>query len=938
MASYFDIRGTATKILTATIATLTVGTLLVIATGVRIAGDLIPSTNNAYNVGSSTRAWHDLHASGTLFIPEICLTGDCKTAWPTGGGGGSDINWTWNPISGFIRTTTTTNDLLIGGSTTGSSAFVFDVHGTGIGNFKTPSFEANGSSTIIGLNYGGYPTVSRIHSTSTLSAWGLCQTVNGTYENPGGIVCSGPLDLSDYGIYSVSSTDNSVAGTLYITGPWMDQATLAGYGLDATGTHLMGSVVPYYQNNIGSVGSPLFAWKNVYASGTAFIGTNVIVNGSSVCLANGTNCPGSAATTATLQIVTNNGATTTNRIYTQGGIETPSIGINTVDTSVYELNVNGEANFDALVRMSNDLNVVDALENPIFVVRPLAGTPAVGILTEPSELGEALAVLGTVSSSDMIVLNDVVVGGQSVCLENGTNCPVSGGAQTLAQVTALGASATPTLQLLGGFLAASSTVTSTFTTQNLMFKYGTSTATMTVASGTVARPSLTFFGDPDSGFYTSVHNTINLSIAATRVSECNFNGCSFGSGSLGPSPGTNLLAVGATFSSVTTTILSALQTTSTILSWTSASGSSLLIAGQAVCLANGTNCPASGGSITSSTWQFNQTNATVYPTTSTFDVLIGGNTTATAGIVLDGVGTVIATNVSSTNATTTKLYIKDIINLGASGALRFNNVTALSVSAGLITLANINALDGTTATTVRAEIGAHSRIRMYTATSTWAKPTVDNFTGVRVWCIGGGGGGGGAGTNNTIGGGGSGGGAAFEDLTSAEMASSSIQVRVGLAGVAGASGNNDGTNGGTSAFGNFLSCTGGGGGQDGLAAGASGAAGVGSGGDVNGTGGAGQDSGTYTDSYRGYGGAAGINQGWPTTIQDSIAQTFSPSGILGQYGGCGSQRPPSWSAADYAGGAGCAYGGGGSGGQRVTGSVAGGAGYQGVVVIEELYD
>ena len=551
---------------------------------------------------------------------------------------------------------------------------------------------------------------------------------------------------------------------------------------------------------------------------------------------------------------------------------------------------------------------------------------------------------------------DTLINATTVCLSDGTNCPAGVGAQTLAQVTAVtgGQYTTNTISFYNGFLAASSTVTSTFNALTVA-SYGSATNTFVSAVSTTrlrvgrnAGDGIQF-GDSGAGMTLSSNNTFILqNNSGVNILYATPNG----------------LAIWQTPSGYTLTA-SAGNTTNiggfdngTVYPWKDIYASGTVYAYTA------TGTGAHFDYVTS-------TKRATFTTVSSTDITISNsfNPTATGTVSLGSIlrsfnngyvsGTLnlyVATgtgiwanyvtstkllsffNATGTNATTSKMFVQDIINFGVSGAIKFNNVTVISVAAGTVTLANIDALDAKTATTTRAEIGAHSRFRMYTATSTWTQPTVDNFTGVRVWCVGGGGGGGGAGTNNTIGGGGSGGGASFEDLTTAEMASSSIQVRVGLAGVAGASGNNDGTNGGTSAFGNFLTCPGGGGGQDGLSAGASGAAGVGSGGDVNGTGGTGQDAGAYTDSYRGYGGAAGANQGWPTTQQDSSANMFGPSGILGHYGGCGSARPPSWSAADYTGGTGCAYGGGGSGGQRVVGSVAGGAGYQGIVVIEELYD
>jgi len=232
-----------------------------------------------------------------------------------------------------------------------------------------------------------------------------------------------------------------------------------------------------------------------------------------------------------------------------------------------------------------------------------------------------------------------------------------------------------------------------------------------------------------------------------------------------------------------------------------------------------------------------------------------------------------------------------------------------------------------------------TRIVTSTGSSAWTKPvTSTGFTGAIVWCVGGGGGGGGAGTNNTIGGGGAGGGGSYRYLSALDLSStSSVNVTVGAGGAGGSAGNNSGTAGGTSSFSTFITCSGGAAGVAANAAETTAAGGAGSGGSVNGTGGYGGPNGAYTDSWRGYGGAACVNQNWSSTIQDAFSPNVTPGGILGQWCGAGAPRPPSWSAVDYTGGQGASFGAGGSGGQRVTGSVAGADGRQGVIVIIEQY-
>ncbi|MCI0482911.1 MAG: hypothetical protein L0213_15140, partial [Candidatus Dadabacteria bacterium] len=59
--------------------------------------------------------------------------------------------------------------------------------------------------------------------------------------------------------------------------------------------------------NVYDLGSVSSSWKDVYASGTAYVATDVVVSGSSVCLEDGTNCPPAGAEADTLLSVTNRG-------------------------------------------------------------------------------------------------------------------------------------------------------------------------------------------------------------------------------------------------------------------------------------------------------------------------------------------------------------------------------------------------------------------------------------------------------------------------------------------------------------------------------------------------------------------------------------------------------------------------------------------------------
>jgi len=190
-----------------------------------------------------------------------------------------------------------------------------------------------------------------------------------------------------------------------------------------------------------------------------------------------------------------------------------------------------------------------------------------------------------------------------------------------------------------------------------------------------------------------------------------------------------------------------------------------------------------------------------------------------------------------------------------------------------------------------------THIAVYTASTTWSKPT--GVTKVRVRLVGGGGNGGSmSGVEGAVGGGGGGG---YCEKIADVTATTSVQLIVG--GI-----------GGTSSFGNFCSATGGSNGAGSAAGGNGGAGGVGSLGDLN---------------LTGQGGGAGM-QGY-----GSPANRISGAGGNSLLGGGGAGVYNVASETDVNGNAGGNYGGGGSGcSEANTGSCTGGAGALGVVIIE----
>lgn len=162
-----------------------------------------------------------------------------------------------------------------------------------------------------------------------------------------------------------------------------------------------------------------------------------------------------------------------------------------------------------------------------------------------------------VATSSAILPSNTTIDTKSVCLGDGSNCLLVS-TPTLGQVSMIGSSATPTLNLYGGFIAASSTVTSTFTvlgdasfvtvtatqaTTSIFAVYSQLTAATTTMNGsfyantgTAALPSSSFKGDRDTGLYSAAANQLGFSaggsarllISSTAVSAGTTNSLTLG--------------------------------------------------------------------------------------------------------------------------------------------------------------------------------------------------------------------------------------------------------------------------------------------------------------------------------------------------------------------------------------------------------------------------
>jgi hypothetical protein len=374
------------------------------------------------------------------------------------------------------------------------------------------------------------------------------------------------------------------------------------------------------------------------------------VGGVDVCLENGANClPGGSS--QSLAQVTAQGATTTDTLSLFGGFLAASSTVTSTFTVVGNTSLqnttfnnatgssatttnlfttNGQVTnatvtsllFDAATGTSATTTNLYADNGSINL--GLISTAIVSSLTFTNGTSTSWFGFATASGTTLHA-SSVMVNGVDVCLENGSNCPTASD-PTLAQVTAQGAATADTLSLFGGFLAASSTVISTFTVVG-------NTSLQNVTLNNATGSSVT---------------TTNLSASLATVSTGDVTNLTFTNATGVSATTTNLYADTGRLAEglITDAIISTLTfTNGTSTSWfgfSTASGTnvraaSIQVNGQDVCLEDGTNCLPSG--VTSSTWQYNNTDNVAYMTTSTMSLFVGGSTTATSAFTVVNGGT-----------------------------------------------------------------------------------------------------------------------------------------------------------------------------------------------------------------------------------------------------------------------------------------------------------
>jgi hypothetical protein len=296
------------------------------------------------------------------------------------------------------------------------------------------------------------------------------------------------------------------------------------------------------------------------------------------------------------------------------------------------------------------------------------------------------------------------------------------------------------------------------------------------------------------------------------------------------------------------------------------------------------------------------TNLGVTSTAAELNILDGVTSTATELNILDGVtsSTAELNILDGVTANATEINKLDALS---RGSLIYGNSSGATAILTKGSADQVLTSDGTDIAWADAGGGGgFTSIQVFTSSGTWTKPA--GITKVKIYAVGGGGGGGGSSSGYGSGGGGGGGGAATKLLDVTSIASETVTIGASGGGGNGASG----SAGGNTSFGSLVTANGGAGGTGGAVNGAEGGlGGTGGGGDVN---------------IDGSGGGFGNGAVGGTRIGGMGGSSiFAGAGKAGGEAGNGGN----------AGG----YGAGGGGSGAAYSNKYGGAGTQGIVVVEE---
>ena len=236
--SYFS-RGnfSSTDALTIT-GTLTAGALTLLGL-LLFSGNIIPQTNNLYDIGSAASSTRSVYASSTVHAGGVTSTGNVNPfANNTYDIGSPALSWRNIYASGTANLAVISADL-------------------GVGSAPSYSFKGDSNTGIYGDGAG------TVYVTSDGSVKFQIGANNYSYVR----ILPADNNLRDLGAFGSAWRDIYASGTSYLANIVSTNSTSTYFAV----TNVNSALTPL-ANNIYDIGSSVLSWKNIYASGTLSLG------------------------------------------------------------------------------------------------------------------------------------------------------------------------------------------------------------------------------------------------------------------------------------------------------------------------------------------------------------------------------------------------------------------------------------------------------------------------------------------------------------------------------------------------------------------------------------------------------------------------------------------------------------------------------------------
>jgi len=190
------------------------------ATAISFSEDIVPGQDNSYSVGSASYNWKngyfsgDVTVDGTISGTTFCISSDCKTAWPSGGGGTVTGSGTTNKIAKWTSSTALGDSIIVDNGTN-----------VGVGETNPASgavFSVVGNATFAGVSgawNGGNPYLRFSHdsTTSYIDQNSSGRNIHIRAKNSGGSL-GDQLFLEEGGNIGIGTTDPVSKLNLFASG------------------------------------------------------------------------------------------------------------------------------------------------------------------------------------------------------------------------------------------------------------------------------------------------------------------------------------------------------------------------------------------------------------------------------------------------------------------------------------------------------------------------------------------------------------------------------------------------------------------------------------------------------------------------------------------------------------------------------------------------